>query len=457
MNEEKTLRRPKGDILIVDDNPINLKLLANMLSEQQYKVRVTTSGPRAIDAVSVEPPDLIMLDINMPEMDGYEVCRRFKTNNLTNRIPIIFISALDEAMDKVKAFSVGGVDYVTKPFQVEEVLARIDNQLSLARLRKELERQNAELEKKNAELIRKQDELIKTYQQADSIFAALSNFLPGTIFDEKYSLECKIGEGGFGTIYRATHIDLNRVVAIKIFRPIAGRFTKEEMDQFRQEGMTTSKLTHPNIVTVFDFSVSKIGVPYMVMELLEGHSLQEEIYAKGVLSPARCAEILIPICEVLGQAHASGIIHRDIKPNNIFLHQGQDGEVVKLLDFGIAKLLSDSPNNQHFTHDCIFGTPAFIAPERWSNEPYSGKADVYSLGITLYAMLCGMLPFNPAGDTFPAIVTMHLNHEPAPLKVINPEIPSEIEAVVLKALLKDPQKRPTARELGWEFINALNE
>src|SRR5581483_8777772 len=107
------------------------------------------------------------------------------------------------------------------------------------------------------------EELMRTYKQADSIFAALSDFLPGTIFDEKYSLEDKIGEGGFGTIYRATHLGLNRKVAIKIFRPNAGRFTKDEIDQIRLEGIATSRINHPNIVAVLDFSISQIGVPYM--------------------------------------------------------------------------------------------------------------------------------------------------------------------------------------------------
>jgi diguanylate cyclase (GGDEF)-like protein len=144
----------KGDVLIVDDNPINLDLLSSMLQKQGYRVRVATNGMRALAAAKSVQPDLVMLDINMPEMDGYEVCRRLKAGELTRDVPVIFISALDEAMDKVKAFQSGGADYVTKPFQFEEVLARIENQLKISRLQREMERKNAELQQANLHLER---------------------------------------------------------------------------------------------------------------------------------------------------------------------------------------------------------------------------------------------------------------------------------------------------------------
>lgn len=141
-----------GDILIVDDNPINLNLLSGMLAEHKYRVRVATSGKRALAAVRSCLPDLILLDITMPEMDGYEVCRQLKADPQTRDVPVIFISALDETMDKVKAFQIGGVDYVSKPFQFEEVLVRIENQLKISRLQREMVQKNAELENANLKL-----------------------------------------------------------------------------------------------------------------------------------------------------------------------------------------------------------------------------------------------------------------------------------------------------------------
>jgi formate hydrogenlyase transcriptional activator len=143
----------RANVLLIDDNPDNLRLLAGMLRERGCQVRMATSGRWALESVRTAPPQLIMLDISMPEMDGYEVCRQLKTRSDTSHIPVIFISALDDTLDIVKAFRVGGVDYVTKPFQVEEVVARVENQLNLAELRQELERRNKELQKRHDELL----------------------------------------------------------------------------------------------------------------------------------------------------------------------------------------------------------------------------------------------------------------------------------------------------------------
>ena len=142
----------KGNILLVDDTPDNLRLLSTMLTEQGYEVRSVINGAMALMGVQAEPPDLILLDINMPQMNGYEVCQQLKAGDRSREIPVIFISALEDVLDKVKAFAVGGVDYITKPFHVEEVLARIENQLTICRLQKQLKSQNAQLQQQMLEL-----------------------------------------------------------------------------------------------------------------------------------------------------------------------------------------------------------------------------------------------------------------------------------------------------------------
>ncbi len=142
----------RGNILIVDDTPENLHLLFRTLSEQGYEVRGVVSGAMALRVVQLAPPDLLLLDVKMPEMNGYQVCQSLKANDLSAGIPVIFISAMDETIDKVKAFAVGGADYITKPFQVEEVLARVEHQITITRLQKQLEAQNRELVRSNQEL-----------------------------------------------------------------------------------------------------------------------------------------------------------------------------------------------------------------------------------------------------------------------------------------------------------------
>lgn len=164
----------RADILVVDDTPANLRLLASILTEQGYKIRPASNGQIALLAAQAQPPDLILLDIMMPEMDGYQVCRILKADERTRDIPVIFISALDETLDKVTAFLIGGVDYITKPFQVEEVLARVETHLTLSRLQKELQLKNQELARQNLELQQRNAEL----QEALATIKTLSGIVP---------------------------------------------------------------------------------------------------------------------------------------------------------------------------------------------------------------------------------------------------------------------------------------
>ncbi|MGK7901141.1 MAG: response regulator [Hormoscilla sp.] len=136
----------KPEILIVDDTPNNLRFLSTMLLEQGYEVRKAINGQMALKSVHSEPPNLILLDIRMPEMNGYEVCQKLKSEAQTKEIPVIFLSALDDPMDKVMAFDVGGIDYITKPFQFEEVLARVKTHLMMRQLQKQLQEQNERLQ-----------------------------------------------------------------------------------------------------------------------------------------------------------------------------------------------------------------------------------------------------------------------------------------------------------------------
>ena len=167
----------KGDILVVDDTPANLRLLAQLLTSNGYKARPVPNGPMALRATQLRPPDLILLDINMPDMDGYEVCRQLVADEKTSAIPIIFISALDEAFDKVKAFQAGGVDYVTKPFQIEEVLARIENHMNIRRLQTALAHANADLKTANDELEQRVEERTVELQNQMQLFR---KFVPET-------------------------------------------------------------------------------------------------------------------------------------------------------------------------------------------------------------------------------------------------------------------------------------
>jgi eukaryotic-like serine/threonine-protein kinase len=446
VNDKTTI---KADILVVDDTPANLELLLKFLEEQQYRVRVTTRGRLVSTAVRLMPPDLILLDIHMPEMDGYEVCRQLKSDEATKNIPVIFISALDEVFDKIKAFRVGGVDYITKPFHFEEVLARVENQLQIARLQNALASQNLLLARKNEELEQKHQELIKSYKKAHLLFSAFSESLSGWVLNDRYRLESKIGKGSHGIVYRAVQLDSTQSVAIKIFQPNSGNVSTENVERFRREGISASLVNHANAIMVYDFGVAEECLPYLVMELLTGHTLKDEMQQLSLSIP-RSLEIVKSVCSVLIEAHQSGIIHRDIKPENIFLHHSVTGETIKVFDFSIAKIVNEATildaNNLTLTGN-LLGTPAYLAPERLKNLPYDGRADIYSLGVTLYHMLSGRLPFQPPDEDIWSLLNMHLNQSPPSLRQFNSIIPPALEKLVLNMLSKEPNERPTATEL----------
>jgi protein kinase-like protein len=324
---------------------------------------------------------------------------------------------------------------------------------------RELEDKNAQLVAKNQALAESRAATARSARRSELIFSALSDALPGTVLDDKYRVEEKIGSGSFGTVYRGEHILLHHPVAIKVFRPTVGHGALESLDRFRLEGISACRIQHPNAVTVLDFDVSAGSLAYLVMELLQGHSLADELRSEKKLAPRRCARIAAAVCDVLAEAHAAGIVHRDIKPSNVFLHRTRDDERVKVIDFGIAKLTdSREPGiRQATTGTGIFvGTPAYMAPERLGSDPYDGRADVYSLGVMMFQMLCGQYPHQTSrgGGYWSAAMIGALGHEP---QIADDEasVPAELEAIVIRALTKDHEQRPTAAELGAELQRYL--
>ncbi|MEW6737494.1 MAG: serine/threonine-protein kinase, partial [Acidobacteriota bacterium] len=301
-------------------------------------------------------------------------------------------------------------------------------------------------------------ELTQSHKRAHRIFSALAEALPGTVLDDKYRLESKIGEGGFGAVYRAWHLGLQSAVAVKIFRPAPGNDSADNLERFRREGISSARVNHPNSVTMLDSGITVNGIAYLVMELLQGHTLTDELNENGKLPPTRCVEIIIPVCAVLAEAHAAGIVHRDIKPDNIYLHQSEKGEVVKLIDFGIAKLQQQSIQMEEkklTLADAMLGTPIYMSPELLQGNSFNGQSDIYSLGVVMYQMLSGQVPFESGDGGFYAIMIQHLTQAPKPLREIDPTIPATLEKAVLRTLKKDPLERPTAKELEQELTLAL--
>ncbi|MBX7221961.1 MAG: protein kinase [Blastocatellia bacterium] len=329
----------------------------------------------------------------------------------------------------------------------------------IAERTRQLGERNLELNRKNLELAEKNQALTASQQQADRIFSALAEALPGTVLDGKYRLDRRIGSGGFGIVFQATHLVLNHPIAVKVFKPRSGNDSPEDVERFRREGVAACRVNHPNALAVLDSGISGEGIAYLVMELLDGHSLQQELREKGRLPFGRAAKIVKGVCKALQAAHSVGIVHRDIKPDNIFLHRAPEGEIVKVVDFGIAKLFQSGEvevANLTATGN-IVGTPLYMAPERLNSDAYDGRADVYSLGVMLYEMLCGRVPFQITNTGLVGVMLKHLNEAPPPLKTFMPEVPEPIEAVVMQALVKNPDERPNAQVFAAAFAAAVAE
>jgi serine/threonine protein kinase len=298
----------------------------------------------------------------------------------------------------------------------------------------------------------------QTPLQADATLAdptAPVDPLVGHTLDEKYHLEARLGIGGMGTVYRARHLLIDRPVAVKVLNQ---RFVEDEAarTRFHREARAAGRLQHANAVTVTDFGESQDGYVYLVMELLEGRTLREVLAKEAPLDAARSVSLMMQISAAVAAAHEAGIIHRDLKPANIFIVQRAEvPAVVKVLDFGIAKLAVESLDEDEpmtLTQiGAMIGTPRYMSPEQCDGAELTPAADVYSLGVILYEMLTGTVPFS--GSTPLAIAMKHISQVPCSPREIVSTIPPALEQVVLHTLEKRPQDRPAnAAEFQKELL-----
>jgi DNA-binding NtrC family response regulator len=675
-------------ILIVDDTPANIQMLMAILRKEGYQLSAATNGRQALEVIEKVSPDLVLMDVMMPDMDGYEACQRIKTSPRWRDLPIIFLTAKTETADIVRGFDVGAVDYVGKPFNGHELLARVSTHLTLQRLRREMESRNAELARElevaqqmltdarrrvdaalmgdspairalresidrhaadaepvlltgppgagheataraihhasprsrqafihvncallppgesgilrpmaeaaaaadgaspdaalrlslldlsaggtlyleevqrlpsevqeglatvleaaqasrdrgqepvpdvrviastsapqsaaggfHAKLLtileRRQLRVPSLAERSDDVPELALFFVrqharrigavverigadtikrlrryrwPGdlgelqslmeravtsarepvleidaTQLDEGvplglYRLMEKLGEGGMGEVWRARHQLLARPCAIKLIRPDRlGESNREKtIERFRLEATTIARLSSPNTVRLFDFGVTDTGSFYFVMELLEGLDLASLVQRFGPLPAERVVFVMQQACRSLGEAHAGGLLHRDIKPHNLFLCRlGLDFDIVKVLDFGLVKSLREA--NANLTADGILtGTPAYMPPERVQGGEADERSDIYALGCVAYWMLTGQTVF--AGDPM-AMMLHHVRTAPQPPSKSAPwPVPPRLDEIVLACLEKTPKLRPPSAMDLWSQLGEV--
>jgi eukaryotic-like serine/threonine-protein kinase len=271
--------------------------------------------------------------------------------------------------------------------------------------------------------------------------------LLGTLVAGRYRVIKPLGEGGMGQVYLAEHEAIEKHIALKVLHAEYAH-KGDIVARFQQEAISASRIKHPNVLDVFDFGQLENGCFYLAMEFLEGHDLAHEIERVKVLDAYRGLRYALQICRALAAAHAKGVVHRDMKPENVFLQRTGDGEeIVKIVDFGIAQLRTNEEaaagaKQRRLTRTgMIFGTPEYMAPEQASGKHVDLRSDIYAVGIILYEMFTGAVPFT--GDSFLGVLTKHVGEAPPAMSAVFPQlaISPELQSVIMRALEKNADHR----------------
>ncbi|KAF0249185.1 MAG: diguanylate cyclase domain-containing protein [bacterium] len=272
----------------------------------------------------------------------------------------------------------------------------------------------------------------------------------GTIIDKKYRLISPLGQGGMASVFLAERLHLRDTVAIKVLQT---RSDEDALRRFQVEAAAAAKVKHPNVVTIYDFGLTEDGTVYIVMELLEGPGLEQEMFRVGRMPIDRVVEIIKPVCSAINASHAVGLLHRDVKPPNIILHRSRhEGEIVKVVDFGIAKFFESTDLAVKTSEGIVLGTAEYMSPEQCQGLDLDAQTDVYSLAVVCYQMITAKLPYDAA--TTGEYLVKHVRENPLPLRKRWESVAPEVEAVILRALDKNPQARPKG---AMEFCYSLEQ
>ncbi len=455
-------------VLVIEDEMYIRKNIIETLTYEDFETLEAENGLVGVQVALQQQPDLIVCDVMMPELDGYGVLRQLQTYAATATIPFIFLTALADKQSLRRGMDLGADDYLTKPCTPEELINAIQSRLA----------KHAAATKKYATHPKINPDLIVTRTSPEPVVtrpispeAWIGQTLRG------YQIWEKLGEGGTGSVYKAYQFTIGRDVAIKVLQQKYAD-NIEFIHRFQTEAELVARLEHPHIIPLYDYWHDANGV-YIVMRLLRGGSLRGKLDKYAAWDMTQIARLLDQVADALSVAHSVGIIHRDVKPDNILLDERGNAY---LTDFGLAKnLLSGTPHtppeqNQDMmvldAQDDFFkqqpnstlyitdaehlaGTPPYLSPEQIRFEPLSLQSDIYSLGITLYEMLMGRQPFT---GSLSEIISQHLNEKMPLVHTQRVDVPKSVDYVLQRATDKDWRVRyPDATAFAADFRRAIQE
>ncbi|MDA8018457.1 MAG: protein kinase [Thermoanaerobaculia bacterium] len=396
-------------ILVVDDDEATREVCSSLLRSRGHRVECAASGTQALKILKQEADrlDMVLLDLVMPEKDGFQTLREIRSEHPRARLPVFVLTARDGSDDIYRALEVGADDYVVKPLDAGIALSKIQATLELRRA---------------------------AYERTE--------VGPGDRLDAKYQLEEPLGSGGFGTVFRATHLDLDLNLAIKVLHGHAFADFRSRR-RLKTEGRVLARLDHPNTVRVWDL-VTTQDPPYLVMDFLEGRPLSEAMVQGGPMTARLVCRLAEQMVKGLRAAHRLNLVHRDVKPQNIFLCKNQpEGNTVKLLDFGLSGwALEGQIDAGSSASDELLGTPRYLAPERIQGDRGGKPSDIYSLGIVLFEMLTGSFPYPISSGSLASLIQAHSLGKVSKFSDLGVTVPALLEGLIRWTLRREPEERP---------------
>jgi serine/threonine protein kinase/CheY-like chemotaxis protein/Tfp pilus assembly protein PilF len=408
-------------VLVIEDDKSWLATLTASLEAENFKVISAMDGLEGFNLASQGKMDLILLDFMLPSLNGLEICRRLRTRGIST--PIIMLTGeRKEEVDKILGLELGADDYLIKPFGMKELIARI----------------NAVLRRSAPQI----PEAVRPSPSTGTLPLPLRELTRGTTFAGRFEVVEELGEGGMGKVYKVIDIRIKETVALKLLRPEIAA-DKKIIERFQNELKFARKISQRNVCRMFDLNEEQ-GAHYITMEYVPGEDLKSMIKMTGHLGIGKAVVIAKQVCEGLAEAHKLGVVHRDIKPQNIMIDR--EGSA-RIMDFGIARSLKAEGITEV---GAMVGTPEYMSPEQVEGKEIDPRSDIYSLGVTLYEMVTGRLPFK--GESPLDTALKHKTEKPSDPKILNPQIPEDFSRIILKCLEKNKENRyQSAEEVVFEL------
>lgn len=408
-------------IMLVEDEEDLRFLVAHNLTKAGHEVLQAEDGIQALELLQSHLPDMIIADVSMPRMDGFELLKKVQDSGRFRDVPFLFLTARTDPTSLYKGLRLGPSDYLKKPIELSELLARVEGRLDSAP---------------------PDDSITETLvSPKPGLTPSPSTLDPGFVVNERFRIEGHLGSGAIGRVYRATQLSIGRSVALKWMFASPEHYGEKGRERFKREAALASRVVHPNVVPIHDFGIeSSTQTPFVVMGLAEGRTLRSYL-VKGPMRLDRALTTAIQIAGALDAAHRASVVHRDLKAENVMLVERNGEPHVTVLDFGVARSMGEADGSRLTRTGDLVGTPVAMSPEQVRGEEVGPPSDLYALGCLLHELLTGKRAF--LGSSVFETLCLHIQG-PRPKLDPSAGFPAELIHLHGALLAMDPEERPAS-------------